>query len=201
MKICIVEDLKFKNFFPLVSFIYVSNLRSGCFTLKERVGKIFKEKNIFEMGRNSILKIDKSHISIDFKGEGEVLFLNSRVMFTEKIMSQIKKKSKTNSIFVNQDGEIVGVKISQFSKWNNKNILFDESFFENDFKDFSIQKIEAKFFNYIWDIIQFNFDAIKFDFQFFKKKKKNQIAQLYKFSKYNFWKKNFNWKKCCIRCN
>lgn len=103
MKICLFEDQKYIDFFPLTYLRPVWDLVCGASTIKENLEKLFD------------VKIKHFHSVRDYvvpgaELKGEFLFINGRVMADEEFVKVLKRRDR---VFISEKGKIVAFKGSK----------------------------------------------------------------------------------------
>lgn len=176
MQLCIFEDQKAPDFYPLTYSRPVYELLCGYTTLKDKILRAYPSlkhsvhcrkylQNVYE-------ELNPGLLVNSFK-ENECLFINGRIIADEKLSKIFSKKKKENIIYINDDTVIAayvsGSKLESLKQ--NLNDSIDISFFN----DMPAEEIDIPVANFIWDLININGQELLKDFKFFseKRKKKN----------------------------
>ena len=158
--ICIFEDEKYRNFLPLTYFRPVYDLKSGIFSILEKIEKYYDSKNVILHSRKylqNILKEErKEYLVNDFTAE-KILFINGRLLPSGKI-SELIPLEGNDEIFLSNN-KIVAARLS--SKNYNKIIISNNDTFL-DFSKLDCKKTEVDtyLFDYPWHLIQKNGEEI-----------------------------------------
>jgi len=177
MRIFLFEDITADNFYPLVYFRTISELRSGCSSLGDRIVSFFPKmkweivnreqmRSLFEHGTGSFLEDNK---------DDELVFINTRVQMTEKFASLIQKEQSARVNFISNE-TIAATKINLKNLTSGKkNKTGKKNNVQQQWSEAEEKDIDVTFFSYPWDIIHFNHNAIEEDFARAKKIKPKKI--------------------------
>jgi|SRR5690554_3570946 len=177
MQLCIFEDSKTTNFYPLTYSRPVYDLLCGCTTLKEKIFRAFPSlkhsvhcrkylQNVYEESNSGLL--------VNSFEDNECLFINGRIIADVKLLKIFSRKKKENIVYVTNDTVVAaylsGTKLQSFKQ--NLNDSVDISLFN----DIPVEEIDIPLLNYTWDLINLNGQELLNDYKFFseKRKKKNQ---------------------------
>ncbi len=176
MQLCIFEDKKVSNFLPITYSRPVYDLICGYTSLKDKILRMFPSfKHSLHCRaylKNVVSQYNPGVIVNSFEDDG-CLFINGRALIDDNL-AKILKKKKENIVLVCGD-TVVAVYLSGSKLESFKNNIKDSIDIEN-FVGIPVEEVEAKTFNYIWDLINYNSKELnnEFEFQFNKRKKKNQ---------------------------
>ncbi|MBM4165787.1 MAG: hypothetical protein FJ218_02535 [Ignavibacteria bacterium] len=165
------EDYSVENFFPLVYFRAIHELRSGCSTLGERIRSHFPQSNWSVICRSAVRPFlqEEREIFSENKYSRELIFVNSRVKMTKELASNIQNEKGEKLLFIS-DGNVAAAKFNfeqkEFSPKKKRAIRR-----RTQFSDAKKINVDAKFFFYPWEIIQYNHQAIEDDFRILRKRK------------------------------
>lgn len=166
MQICIFEDNRFSDFEPLIFSRPVYELICGTLTLKEKIIHSFANTVYSLHCRSYLQKITEREnpgIQINKFPDDDCLFINGRVIANKELISILEVSDKTKKLFV-KDDHLVAVYIPKAeikSILHLQRELFDLKFFSN----FEKYEINLQIAEYIWDLISFNGEEIKNDFE------------------------------------
>ena len=165
--LCIFEDRKVENFYPLALTRPVYDLRCGISTLWEKISRISQE-NLHLLCREHLSRVTSQRIKKarvnqleDLNDEG-LLFVNGRLLFLEE---EIALEGKEEIGIQGQD--IVYARL-------NKDILRKLPFGSAEkIKEtlaqakqmVKVEEVEVKLLEYPWDLIRLNGEAIRTDFK------------------------------------
>ncbi|GAB4289417.1 MAG: GlmU family protein [Ignavibacteriaceae bacterium] len=169
MKICLFEDHKTENFYPLTLSRPVYELLCGTGTLSQKLRWLFPESE-FSFFCRKYLK----HHSSDFYNTHDVslssdsyyFLFNGRLANVEMIKSIFTESPDEEKLFLSDDSVcaaiIKGSKLKKLSDSENGLIEL------NSFTDIKSETIDLKLYNFIWDLIYDNGNRIRTEFQSFK---------------------------------
>ncbi|MDY6968931.1 MAG: putative sugar nucleotidyl transferase [Spirochaetota bacterium] len=181
MNIVIFEDSKFNNLYPISMTKPVWEIRSGCFTQRERIEKVIQDQysnirkiNFFYLTRVELVPLFKEkypQLNINdysFYDNGEdILFINSTVILTKDI-SKIPK----NTLVMYKEVPVIAL----IEPDRLKQKITDIPELMSRMKD--IQQYQTDLFkniSYIWDLIKDNGSVISEDFTMIEGKKGDKI--------------------------
>lgn len=167
MQLCIFEDTSYANLEPLILSRPVFDLVCGMNTLKEKILRAYPKINYSLLCRNYIapvLKLQNPNIDINNIKDKECLFINGSIIAPANINKIFPFKYDGNIVFKNKDkiiaAYISGNLLNQIKENLNRPLtpeLFD---------GIDVKHAEIKFVTYLWDLINFNGEEIKNDFNF-----------------------------------
>ncbi len=154
MNVCIFEDEKTKNFYPLTLSRPIYDLLVGCESIEERIRRRFPDATVFYHTRNYLtpfLREAKKQVFTTEQKLGQCLFINGRSLLNP---NDTKKMSKLlNTAFFNNDGSLIAIHLDQ-TKVKEVEIHEQQLVFPLD----GAQKLNVSTtaLNYLWDIIHHN---------------------------------------------
>ncbi|TET17818.1 MAG: hypothetical protein E3J78_07175, partial [Candidatus Cloacimonadota bacterium] len=160
MNICIFEDDKYPNLFPLALSRPVFELRTGTQTIREKISRYFPNDSIFLMARDYLIDILKESIeNVSFSIPSEpAVFINGRIIPDESLMHSISQLNKGELLFT--DSTLIAARVLDGNE-------FCKKLQEGDFSEFARKEIPAKTILYLWDLIQLNGEEINKEFALF----------------------------------
>ena len=175
-QICIFEDDHFSQFLPLVHFRPVYALRSGIFSLKEKIVRAYPRASIAIQCRESLalcIKFRKPQFSINEIHATECLFINGRVLADQSLAKKVPLTSKQDIIYVSNNQLVAAYVHGTNLDRIKKNLSSPLSL--SNFIGLPQIEIELETVSYPWDLIQKNGIQIVKDFDSIVKKagKKN----------------------------
>lgn len=195
MNICIFEDFFISQLAPLNYLRHTSKLICGTGTLLEKIINYSSGKTSLTLhSRKYIaesLKEKFPKASVNELKEGEYIFFNSRVLFSEENLKKITKlfKKEKNTALI-QDNTIIAFHLSSEKTLQYKEIINTEDDNLVTFSDIewlSLKKIETgdhKLINYPSDLILYNEEQMNYDLaHHMKGKKKLHIGKKCKIDK------------------
>ncbi len=162
MNICIFEDEKYKNFFPLTLSRPVFELITGTTTIKQKILHFFPTENPFIKTRSYIEKIfsDKTIRTCHEISTESALFINGRLVPDESVKSSISS-SEEKLFFSNET--LVAAKVGNGAE-------FLKRLEARDFDGLAKEEISAKTVEYPWDLLSSNASEIEGEFALFGQK-------------------------------
>ncbi len=164
MSIVIFEDEKVEHFLPLTYTRAIFDLRVGMYTFYQRFEKklgkvecVVVREYLVDVYRE---RLDGVRVN-DLLGEGEALFLNSRLLLREdKILRLIKEKLSNKShfsLFVDKDPVVVYAPSKKAQEIGDALVRGDYGAFKRLCKNVG-EKLECngKVFEYLWELISEN---------------------------------------------
>lgn len=175
MQLCVFEDKKTSNFFPLTYSRPVYDLICGYTSLKSKIFRLFPTAKHSLHCRSYLENItirNNPGILVNSVENSECLFINGRVLADSNLIKLLSKKKREDIVYVSGDTVIAAFLSS--TKLNSFKI--GDSIDLGNFETVHKESIEQKTFNYIWDLINYNGEELnkEFEIQFNKKKRKNQ---------------------------
>jgi UDP-N-acetylglucosamine diphosphorylase/glucosamine-1-phosphate N-acetyltransferase len=171
MQICIFEDIKYSDFYPLTYSRPVYDLVCGITTLKEKIIREFPGHEISLHCRKYLEETVKNQnpgISVNSVNSGSCLFINGRDLFKEGCNKYFSDENIEDCVYKNK-GEIVAVKLSGSNLEKVKNNIKDYLDFSS-LSDLNINHANVKLYNYLWEMIQDNGSEIARDAEHLRKK-------------------------------
>ncbi len=161
MKFVIFEDENYKNLRPLNLMRASFDIKTGVFSIKERILNYLQKDDEFHLYVRDELKnlvAAKTNLPVNEPVSGDVVFLNGRVIFTPKILQWIKKSLSQDSL-IESEGCVVAAKISEseLGKRRLNSYVIKKSFFEGLAKVNNLNYT----FEHIFDVINYPWDIIK----------------------------------------
>lgn len=170
MQICIFEDEKYSNFYPISYTRPVYELVCGVNTLREKIIRDLPEISVSLHCRKYLedtLKDQYPDVDVnDIKGNA-CLFVNGRVL-SSQFINEIADEESEDCIFKNGN-EIIAVKLSADNLSKMKNNWPDVLSFSS-FSNLPTKKVDVKVFNYLWEMIASNGPEITNDIEHLRKK-------------------------------
>ena len=184
MRVCIFEDNKFDNLYPLTYLRPVFELRCGNTTLFEKIKRKFPKEEVSFFMRECLVKVFKNKIGNakinDFEGlKDDCLFINGRILLIDSklqldgpeeigvcsgdiVYARIKKETAESIIYKGtapESGTLCGHPKGRVSQKL-------EEFLDIIKQKIPNTEVSEKLINYPWDLVSNNGKAIKDDFNF-----------------------------------
>jgi len=166
--VCIFEDNKYSQLYPLSLTRPVFDLRCGMVTLKEKIIRQFPKHIVHLFCRDYLKDVVQQHnpsLKVNKIDSDTCLFINGRIVIDSKISKIFKTKEEV--IFVYND-IIAGafLKGSNVKKFVN---ALEKERNLNEFKEISRKKVgKITIINYPWDLVHKNASEIEKDFNLYK---------------------------------
>lgn len=163
--ICIFEDNRFRQLYPLTLTRPVFDLRCGIFSLKEKLLRRFPHKSVYLLCRKYLAEIVKNQhpdVAInELPNESTkyCLFINGRLFADSEFLNRLEM----DELIYTHKGTIVAALLAA----DNRERFIDNKHNIVDFKeinDIETVEIEANLVNYPWDLINQNSKQIETDF-------------------------------------
>jgi len=156
MQICIYEDEKYSNFYPLSYTRPVYELVSGINTLREKIIRDISGVNISLHCRKYLeetLKNQYPDVDLNIISDNSCLFINGRVLASGNLAEKVSDDSE-DCIYKSGD-EIAAVKLSKENLTKIKNNFTNILNFET-FQELPTKKVDVKLYKYLWEMITDN---------------------------------------------
>lgn len=156
MQICIYEDEKYSNFYPLSYTRPVYELVCGINTLIEKIIRVSSGLKIALHCRQYLeatLKHRYPDAEINKINDNSCLFINGRVLASEDIAKIVLEDSE--DCIYKSGNEITAVRLSKRNLTNIKNNFADTLNFKS-FQDLPVKRVNVNLYNYLWEMISDN---------------------------------------------
>ena len=169
MQICIFEDEKYSNFYPLSYTRPVYELVCGINTLREKIIRDIPGVNISLHCRKYLdetLKHQYPDVDINIINDNSCLFINSRVLASEHL-AEIVSEDSEDCVYKSGD-EIAAVKLSKDNLTKIKHNFTNALSFEY-IQQLPTKKVDVKLYSYLWEMIADNGSEIVKDIEHLRK--------------------------------
>ena len=156
MQICIFEDKKHSNFYPLSYTRPVYELVCGINTLREKIIRDIPGVRVSLHCRKYLedtLKNQYPDMDINIINDNSCLFINGRVLASE-YLSEINTEDFEDCIYTSGD-EIAAIKLSKENLTQIKNSIANTLDF-NSLPELPTKKVDVKLYSYLWEMITDN---------------------------------------------
>ena len=156
MQICIFEDEKYSNFYPLSYTRPVYELVCGINSLREKIIRAGSGVNVSLHCRQYLeatLKHQYPAVDINIINDNSCLFINGRVLASEDL-SEIVLENSEDCIYKSGD-EIAAVKLSK-ENLTKINLNFTDTLDFESFQELPVKTVDVKLYNYLWEMISDN---------------------------------------------
>ncbi len=156
MQICIFEDEKYSNFYPLSYTRPVYELVCGINTLREKITRASSGVKVSLHCRQYLeatLKYQYPDVDINIINDNSCLFINGRVLASEYLAEIVLED--TEDCIYKSGGEIAAIKLSKENLTKIKNNIIDTLNFES-FSELPVKTVNLKLYNYSWEMISDN---------------------------------------------
>lgn len=179
MSICLFEDFSISTLLPLTHVNPDFDLRSGIFTLRERIGKYFSDEALQLYTRLGLVEVMKERSGLSVNEEHEAnLFISGNAILRPALVEVIRRHREKNVLFVH-DGELLAVSArdsdvrTKLYQWLKTGLLREELVHwpthDLDLSSFGIPivEVDAGAFRYPWDLLAQNTTLLEDDAVFF----------------------------------
>jgi len=180
MHICIFEDNKVDNFYPLTLSHPVYDLVCGMKTLREKILRYFPNvpQTLFcRKYLEETVKQNNPGIGVNLLEDDNYLFINGRVLIDENFFDLIGK-SKAEKVLV-KDDVLIAAKVTSASL-NKIKASIKGSPEPSDFEGIHSENSYIDTVDYIWDLIKLNGAQIKQDFNLINAPGISEEARLFR---------------------
>jgi len=170
MHICIFEDDKYSNFYPLTLSRPVYELVCGVRSIKEKILTEFEEADISLHCRKyleEVTRLDNPDFEINSITGDECLFINGRIVLSSDVKKLLANISDEDIVYKNGDTVILA-KLSGENLTKIKANLPDVITVDL-FDGILSMKTDAKCYNYLWEMIASNGAEIESDIEQLRK--------------------------------
>lgn len=151
-----------KRFLPLTYTRPVALLRSGMYTMLERLQLLAKNCSLHTSQTLKAVTEEATGLSANATISGEILFLNSRALLDEKLIGLLA--TLPIDTVLSHNNEIVAARLQRLSDALQQKITNGEPIERNDLPDsISYQEAEATLFGSIWSMVHHNGKTIASD--------------------------------------
>jgi UDP-N-acetylglucosamine diphosphorylase/glucosamine-1-phosphate N-acetyltransferase len=164
--LCIFEDKKVRNFYPLTLTRPVYELRCGISTLWEKIGQILEE-NLHLLCREYLSKVTSQRIKkarvnrLQSLKDEDVLFVNGRLLFLDE---KIALEGDEEIAVQGQDIIYARLNKDTLEKLTLTSAEKIEETLAQAKQMVKVEEVEVNLLEYPWDLIRLNGEAIKADF-------------------------------------
>lgn len=176
-KLFIFEDDKYSNFYPLTYNRPVYELLCGIQRLKDKLVRLYPEAEVILLCRDYLADVLKRRNSFKvnnfkIKKEDQLLFLNGRILASEKLQHKINFTEK-EKLFSSKDNLIaLSLKGENFKNYESEvKALYKKEKIASIINKIKPVEFKADILNYLWDLIRLNPEEIKKDFSNLSKSK------------------------------
>ena len=166
MQICIFEDEKYSNFYPLTLSHPVYDLVCGARTIKEKITAGFDGADVSLHSRKylqEVVKLENQDYAVNEINGDHCVFINGRVTEIGRLKEIVQKADEKDIVYKNGDTVILA-KLSGGNLAKLKNNL-PEVFSTDSFDGILSVKTEIKCYNYLWEMIEKNGKEIVSDIE------------------------------------
>jgi len=163
--ICIFEDQRAEDFFPLTLTRAVYDLRCGIHLLKEKLLRAYPGKAVYLGCRAHLAPLQREKnpgVAVNDTIESDCLFLNGRLLSVPQTVLDFDFEQET--VFTH-NGELVGAFLKGARA---RTVRLDKVPGPQEDVFYQVQKmeVEAELASYLWDLVNANADEIARDFRF-----------------------------------
>lgn len=170
MQICIFEDEKYVNFYPLVYARPVYDLVCGIKSLSEKISREFPGEKITLHCRKYLedtVKLQNPDLDVNLINDDPCLFINGRVI-VETNLGEMLNPQRLDDCVLKNGNNLIAIKLSGSNLLKIKNNVPD-TFNSESFMELPSENVQVKTYNYLWDLIGKNGSEIINDIDSMKK--------------------------------
>ena len=170
--LCIFEDGKVENFYPLTLTRPVYELRCGISTLWEKISQI-SEENLHLLCREYLSKVTSQRIKkarvnqLQNLKDEDILFVNGRLLFLD---GEISLEGDEKIGIQGQDIVYARLNKDTLEKLSFGSAERIEDTLAQAKQIVKVKEVEVNLLEYLWDLIRLNGEAIKADFRLMGKR-------------------------------
>ncbi len=173
MKLCVFEDSSWEQFLPLTYTRAYFDLKCGVFKLRHKITNFYPDTEKYMLVREELKRLYISRYQkykVNSFDEGEYLFINGRLLFDEKMKTEIDSLEVGTGLFNND------VCIAARIRIVNKRDISTEQLSEV-FSNIKKIKTQIQPLQFIWELVAMNRCQIEFDYKYLIKNKTNYYIQ------------------------
>ncbi len=174
--ICIFEDIQVSQFFPLVYFRPVYNLRCGMFSLKEKIIRSYPRAQVSIHCRpylNDYMRLRNPSLLVNDIPAGECLFINGRVVADETLAKRIPLAGE-DMVYVHA-GQVIAARVSGANLRRVRKSL-SGLFSIADFDGIPTQETDVETVAFPWEVVHRNGAQIVKDFELLARSRRKTKA-------------------------
>jgi UDP-N-acetylglucosamine diphosphorylase/glucosamine-1-phosphate N-acetyltransferase len=179
MSICLFEDFSISTLLPLTHVNPDFDLRSGIFTLRERIERIFVNEPIQLYTRLGLVEVMKERSGLPVNDDISAnLFVNGSAVLLPATVEQFREHREDDALFVH-DGVLIGATVAgealreKLLNWLKSGLIREELVRRANWSidlqafDAPVIEVEAGAFRYPWDLLSWNTQLLNNDADFF----------------------------------
>ncbi|HVN48130.1 MAG TPA: GlmU family protein [Bacteroidota bacterium] len=166
--VCLFEDALVSNFFPLVYFRPVYDLRCGITTLREKIRYAYPSARMVLLCRSYLadaLKAKEPNHGVNKFPLDRCLLINGRVLADKNFSLKIPLSSKNDIVYVKGDTVVAAFVHGKALEKIAKN--FTGIFSHSDFEGLPQKEVDVELVKYPWELVHANGAWIEKDFRAF----------------------------------
>ena len=166
MHICIFEDQGYSNFLPLVHFRPVFELRSGVFSLRQRIAALAPRSRTSLFVRASLSDLyteENNGVNINSYPDEDCWFVNGRILAAEALAKLLRQRLTESRIFL-RDNTLIAAYLRAADMPRFKQAFPSGLISAEPFAGFPSEQMDCSIASYPWDLIHASADSIRQDF-------------------------------------
>ncbi len=178
MQLCIFEGIYFDRLEPLIFSRPTYQLICGINSLRKKIVRSYPGIKYSLHCRpylESVVRMHNPGVDINKIEDDDCLFINGRILASEDFPKIVPIEDKTNKLYLNGDtiiaARVSGKKLEEIK--NNMHDLFSDSTFDG----LPVEKIDVKFIEYIWDLVNNNGSELLQDYNFLTKELRSKNGE------------------------
>lgn len=177
MLVCLFEDESFENFLPLTHTKPVFELKSGIFTFRERIQRIFRDYPLILSMRDYLAPTFKQRLSNPINNpdaiDDEIILVNGALIVGKQTKQLIRMKLSKNIAMLQNDRVILAHLSKKIAKKHAKTLctLVTQRQLRKIIKECKTLKAQnMPLMRYPWDLVNNCAELIRKDFELLKEK-------------------------------
>jgi len=166
VQLCIFEDIHVSQFFPLIYFRPVYNLRCGMFSLREKIIRAYPTAKVSIHCRTYLadyMRLRNPELVVNDIPAGECLFVNGRVVADDAMAKRIPLK-RTSDVVYAHGNQVIAAHVSGGNLRRLKKALTGQLSLA-DFDGIPVEETDVETVSFPWEIVHKNGPQIVKDFE------------------------------------
>ena len=172
MKVCLFEDEKYDLLYPLTLTRAAFELRCGSMTLVERIRRLYPGFEVSFFLRDHIAPVLRERLGDVAVNSLEDLSRDDAVMVNGRwLPEQGRLPLEEDEVIAMCKGEIVYISVKRETIRRNLSDSLQKTV-ENLRSELSVKEVDARMVHYPWDLVRYNHELLKEDFEAYWSKRK-----------------------------
>jgi UDP-N-acetylglucosamine diphosphorylase/glucosamine-1-phosphate N-acetyltransferase len=172
LKVCLFEDEKYDLLYPLTLTRAAFELRCGSMTLVERIRRLYPGLEVSFFLRDHIAPVLRERLGDVAVNSLEDLSRDDAVMVNGRwLPEQGRLPLEEDEVIAMCKGEIVYISVKRETIRRNLSDSLQKTV-ENLRSELSVKEVDARMVHYPWDLVRYNHELLKEDFEAYWSKRK-----------------------------